>query len=195
MAVVVIDEPQLIVVNFGRELERVRGSGGAGGRSRGDGAEGRVIVGRRHVPVEIHELADVFRQVHGREIEVVAEDVDRERARRGRFFGIPEDHALERKTFRSLGVRRNVERGDLQIAVVNITFVQRDRSRDRHFFLEAPSLRVVAAFDDGLRRRVFETDRAVFAVVGDRPRSRGGADERLRCTSVRYCLMAYIVFP
>ena len=85
MSVVVVNEVEFGVVNFGRELERVRGSGGAGGRSRGDRAEGRVVVGRRYVPVEIHELADVFRQVNGREVEVVAEDVDRERARRRIF--------------------------------------------------------------------------------------------------------------
>ena len=66
-------------------MERIGGSGGAGGRSRGDGAERRVVVGRRHVPVEIDELADVFRQIDGREIEGVAEDVDRERARRRIF--------------------------------------------------------------------------------------------------------------
>ena len=86
-------------------MERGGGNGGAGRRSRGDGAERRVIVGRGHVSVEIDELADVFRQIDRREIEVFAEDVDRERARRRRFLGIPEDHAFERERFRSRGVR------------------------------------------------------------------------------------------
>ena len=105
MAVVVVHEAEFGIVNFRGPLEGVRGNGGSRGRSRGDGAERRVVVGRRHVPVEIHQLADVLRQIDGREIEVVAEDVDRERARRGRFFGIPEDDAFERERFRSRGVR------------------------------------------------------------------------------------------
>ena len=55
--------------------------------------------------------------------------------------------------------------------------MQGRRSRDRYFLLKPPPLRIVAAFHDGLRSRVFKTHRAVFRVVGDCPRSRGSLNQ------------------
>ena len=99
VAVVVIDEAEFGVVNFGRPLEGLRDVA-----RRGNGAEGRVVVARADVAGGSEDFPHVLRDVVpvGEPRAVL---LDRERARRGRFFGIPEDHAFERERFRSRGVR------------------------------------------------------------------------------------------
>ena len=74
--------------------------------------------------------------------------------------------------------------------------MQRDRSRDRHFFDAAAVLAVVAALDHGLRFRVFEAHRAVRAVAGNRPRSRGGLNRsRVPVGVVAGNKRVFFVFP
>ena len=73
---------------------------------------------------------------------------------------------------------RQIERRNLQVAAINVAVVKRRRSRNRHFLFKTPPLRVVSTVDDGLRCRILKTNRTVFSVVGDTPRSRRGLNQR-----------------
>ena len=96
MAVVVVNEVELGIVDFRGPLERVCGNGGAGGRSRRDGSERRVIVSRGDIAGGVDQLADIFREVNRREVKSVAGDVDSKRTRRRRFRRVPVDDVFER---------------------------------------------------------------------------------------------------
>ena len=162
MAVVVVNEVEFGVVVLRGPLEGLRDV--AGFRY---GSEGRVGILRADVAVLTEDFADVFRDVV-----TVSKPrsvfLDGERARRRRLRRIP-----GYKPKRWMCRARQIERRDLQVASVNIAVMQCDRSRDGDFLFEAPTLRVVSAFDDGLRFRVFKANRTVFGVVSDLPRSRG----------------------
>ena len=124
---------------------------------------GIVVFGR---PLEgLRDVAGSGDRAEGR----VTVLLNRERARRRLLRRIPQ---YEPKG--GVPGARQIHACDLQIPAIDVAVMQRDRSRDRHFFEAAAALAVVAALDHGLRFRVFEAHRAVRAVVFDRPRSRGG---------------------
>ena len=154
MAVVVVDQCGFRVVVFGRPLERLGNVSGSGDR-----AERRVTVARADVAGGPEDFADVFRDVAAVGVPR-AVFLDRERARRRRLRRIP---GHEPKG--GVPGARQIHARDLQIPAIDVAVMERDRSRDRHFFEAAAALAVVAALDHGLRFRVFEAHRAVRAVA------------------------------
>ena len=143
MAVVVVNEIEFRVVNFGRPLEGLGDVAGSGDR-----AEGRVGVRRSDVAGGAEDFADVFREVVAVG-EPVAVLLDRERARRGRLRRIPGDEPQSR-----MRRTRQIKRRNLQIAAINVAVMQRRYSRNRHFLFEATALRVVEEAQPRILRAV-----------------------------------------
>ncbi len=153
--VVVVNEIELGVVNFGRPLE---GLGDVAGFRYVP--ERSVAVRRADVAGGTEDFADIFGDVVAVG-EPRAVFLNRERTRRRRLRRIPGNEPKRRMT----GTRA-IHASNLQISAIDVAVVKRYRSRDRYFFEVAPTLRVVAAFHCCIRFFITKTHRTIRAVVG-----------------------------
>ena len=160
MAVVVVDEGEFGVVDFAAPLDGVEVSGRACG---GDGSEGGVVVGGGDVSLLVDEFGDVFGEVVGVGVSVVVACQQDQRACRKRFRRVPEEGV---HLFASI---QEVERGDLQVAPVQVAFVPGDGSVDRNFLHIAAAHEVIPVFDDDGAVHLREANRAVVGVIRDVP--------------------------
>jgi len=72
-----------------------------------------------------------------------------------------------------------VAAGDLQVATVEVSLVERDAAVYCYLFGGAAPHVVVGTFDDGVAFCVDEVHWAVFGIIGDAPDARGGFHQRL----------------
>ena len=79
---------------------------------------------------------------------------------------------------------REVERGDLEVASVDVSLVERYCTVYRHLLIRSASHAVVGAFHHGVAFRIGEAYRAIFDVVDDLPDTRFRFDAGLVAVSI-----------
>ena len=166
MPVVVVDQPQFLVVVFAAPLDGL-GDVPFGG----DFSVGRVGVGRTQVAGFPEDFRDVPGQIPpvGVPGAVLA---DGQRARSLRLRRVPEQEPSE-------GSADGIYGGYLQVATVHVAQVAAHRPVDAHFAGVPPAHVVVGAFHGCPAVLAFEFHGPVFGVVGDLPDSGGCPDQCL----------------
>ena len=134
---------------------------------------GGVGVGGADVTVVAVELADVFGQIPAVSVPC-AVLLDGQRAGGYRLGGIPGDEPECRVV-----AAGEVTAGDLQVASIEVSLMERYFSVYCYLFGGAAAHVVIGTFDDRVRLRIVEAYGAVFGIVGDAPDTCGGFHQRL----------------
>ena len=129
-------------------------------------AEGGVSIGGCNVTAGGIEFADVLGQVPAVGVPR-AVNPNGQRAGSDGLGRIPGDEPECRMI-----AAGEVERGNLEIASVDVMLVERDVSVYRHLLIRSASHAVVGAFHYGVAFRIGEAYRAIFGVVDDLPDTR-----------------------
>ena len=126
-------------------------------------AEGGVSIGGCNVTAGGIEFADVLCQVPAVGVPR-AVNPNGQRAGSDGLSGIPGDESECRMI-----AAGEVERGDLEVASVDVSLVERYCTVYRHLLIRSASHAVVGAFHHGVAFRIGEAYRAVFGIVDDLP--------------------------
>ena len=125
------------------------------------------------------ELADVLGEIPAVCVPC-AVDLDGQRTRSDRLRRVPRNVPQGR-----VGGAGEIQRGDLQVAPVNIALMQRYATVDCHLFVGAAALSVVRTFHHGVALAVGEAHGAILRVVEGGPNTGFCLDERLIAVCIK----------